>query len=56
MELLTEETSLKGLLIIIISGLIYALKVVNGEKNEAIKEGRENLKWYRSFIEKMSDE
>ena len=47
MELLTEETTLKGLLILIIGGLIYALRVINGEKNEAIKEGWKNLEFFR---------
>ena len=51
MELLTEETTLKGLLIIIIGALIYAIRIVNNEKNEAIKEGRNNLKWYQNFID-----
>jgi len=51
MELLTEQTTLKGLLIIIIGALIYAIRIVNNEKNEAIKEGRNNLKWYQNFID-----
>ena len=51
MELLTEETTLKGLLIIIIGALICAIRIVNNEKNEAIKEGRNNLKWYQNFID-----
>lgn len=50
MELLTEETTLKGLLILIIGGLIWALKVVRGDYNKAMDEGYKNIEFFKQHI------
>ena len=50
MELLTEEITLKSVLILIISGLIWTLKVVRGDYNKAIDEGYKNIEFFKQFI------
>lgn len=59
MELLTEETTLKGLLIAIITSLIYALRVLRKdvskekeEKERVLVESQKNLSWYQQALDR----
>lgn len=50
MELLTEATTLKGLLILIIGGLIYALRVTRGDLSKSMDEGYKNIEFFKRYI------
>lgn len=56
MELLTEQTTLKGVLVIIIFALIYALKVTRGDLKRSVDEGYKNMEFFKTYFIKSRNE